>query len=470
MKNQNSETCTLERNTAFYGDLLAALPVPLFYRDAEGVFRYCNPGFARVFGLREEDVLGKTPEELASCGAHEPWIDDTRLLATGGTEFAEVELPAIRGGAAVYQLSKSALTSPGGDIIGVVGLMNDVTRYHRQVKRNHREIALRDAVLKITHAIVEQQDSDALLERLLDIAIRLMPHADAGSVLRISEDGYLYVTSDRGYVSGGKEQFRIRVEDTFVYHQSQGMFSSPGIINDIQQKVRAGTPDTIETTAGGAVESCISVPILVDGDRMALINVDSFQNHAFNQEDLEFLSFLKAQAELALTNMKLYRDTLRLSRYDTLTGACNRRYFEEQLDALTEGGEPFVFAIMDMDGLKSVNDLQGHREGDRSITAFAECVQQCLEPYDVFGRYGGDEFVAVFRKQSPEQVAEKLDCARRLLVERHALCCSFSYGICQYPLEGATVDQLVRIADQRLYDSKRTRKKQERIKNGYPNK
>ena len=87
-----------------------------------------------------------------------------------------------------------------------------------------------------------------------------------------------------------------------------------------------------------------------------------------------------------------------LSRMDPLTGLLNRRGIDEGLRAM-EGEEtaPSHVAIIDVDHFKVVNDERGHDEGDRVLTAVAEIVSSCVRRGDLCGRWGGEEFIIVFR-------------------------------------------------------------------------
>ena len=84
---------------------------------------------------------------------------------------------------------------------------------------------------------------------------------------------------------------------------------------------------------------------------------------------------------------------------DQLTGALNRRAFEERLDRTIRRAdatsEAVVLAFMDLDGFKAVNDRHGHAAGNRVLAAFARAAASAIRPGDHFARVGGDEFAAV---------------------------------------------------------------------------
>jgi diguanylate cyclase (GGDEF)-like protein len=114
-----------------------------------------------------------------------------------------------------------------------------------------------------------------------------------------------------------------------------------------------------------------------------------------------------AREQLALAHDRLKR----VSLYDPLTGALNRRAYDEGvgLDAL---GARFGTAIMlDLDNLKRVNDAYGHAAGDDLLRRLVETVRGCIRPTDRVYRWGGDEFLVLFPAALPDDVAPRIRAA-----------------------------------------------------------
>lgn len=114
-----------------------------------------------------------------------------------------------------------------------------------------------------------------------------------------------------------------------------------------------------------------------------------------------------ARAQLALAHDRLKR----VSLYDSLTGALNRRAYDEGvgLDAI---GARFGTAMMlDMDNLKSVNDDYGHAAGDDLLRRLVETVRACIRPTDRVYRWGGDEFLVLFPGALPDDMLPRIRAA-----------------------------------------------------------
>lgn len=101
-------------------------------------------------------------------------------------------------------------------------------------------------------------------------------------------------------------------------------------------------------------------------------------------------------------NSKLYTDSL--------TGAYNRRYFDEQLSGLRNIS---AIATLDIDNFKDVNDSYGHEAGDAALKAFAEALTSSVRAADAVIRLGGDEFVIVFQGVPQKHLFDKLEFLRK---------------------------------------------------------
>ncbi|CAM3568018.1 GGDEF domain-containing protein [Deinococcus saxicola] len=141
------------------------------------------------------------------------------------------------------------------------------------------------------------------------------------------------------------------------------------------------------------------------------------------------------------------------ARRDALTGLLNRRALEQDLHQRERSGVPFVLAGLDLDGLKAVNDTEGHAQGDRLLQVFSSTLKVALGKAGEVYRLGGDEFV-VLEDLDGDAVLEAVDvavlAARQVGALRGA-----SVGIA-HSHEGAA-EALLALADERMYAVKRRR-------------
>jgi len=161
---------------------------------------------------------------------------------------------------------------------------------------------------------------------------------------------------------------------------------------------------------------------------------------------------------LSLCVLALRLDVVRYDAWhDPLTGLYDRRSFDRLLDmAIARGnryGWQFTLVVLDVDHLKTINDTEGHPAGDAALRGLGERFRQVLRIGDDGARIGGDEFALILPNTPPEAVEALLDRVRNVEgMERPSP--GFSYGWAQIPGDASERDELVAIADKRLYEAK----------------
>lgn len=163
-----------------------------------------------------------------------------------------------------------------------------------------------------------------------------------------------------------------------------------------------------------------------------------------------------------MAEAELYRQ----STLDHVTGLYNRRYLIERLQQLLaehrREPRPFSLAILDLDHFKYVNDAYGHQAGDQVLAAFSHLLQSCCRPYDLVGRYGGEEFMAIILNRdtaAASQVMERLCLLvsdTSFAVNGGAANITVSIGVAASDelADGGNLDELICLADRRLYAAK----------------
>jgi diguanylate cyclase (GGDEF)-like protein len=145
---------------------------------------------------------------------------------------------------------------------------------------------------------------------------------------------------------------------------------------------------------------------------------------------------------------------------DPLTGLANYRLLVERLDAeikrFGRTGRSFSLLMLDLDGLKKINDLYGHLVGSRALCRVADILRLHCRETDTAARFGGDEFAIIMPETSFEaacQVAHRISL--RLAEQEGEPRLSVSTGVAECPQDGATIEHLLSAADHLLYAEKR---------------
>ncbi|TMF11135.1 MAG: diguanylate cyclase [Chloroflexi bacterium] len=210
-----------------------------------------------------------------------------------------------------------------------------------------------------------------------------------------------------------------------------------------------------------ANESMLAVPVIFE-DRLigVIVNVKVGINQ-YTGDHLRLLTILANQAAVAIFNAGLIERLAASARTDPLTGLANRRAFEEALDErlAPDSRESFAILMLDVDGLKQVNDARGHAAGDAVLKRVASVISGDLREADLATRWGGDEFVLLV--PGTDSVGA-VSLARRiggtlLNPDDPAGAVSVSIGTAAFPGDGTTAVSLLAAADRSMYVEKRQR-------------
>jgi diguanylate cyclase (GGDEF)-like protein len=155
---------------------------------------------------------------------------------------------------------------------------------------------------------------------------------------------------------------------------------------------------------------------------------------------------------------------LQLAGSDALTGLANYRRLLDALDLEIKRhgrtGRSFAVLLLDLDGLKKINDAHGHLVGSRALCRLANILQIHCRAIDTAARYGGDEFVLVLpetESAAAVQVAQRV--SEELNHDGEEPSISVSTGTATYPRDGKTIDELLAAADRALYQEKDSSKR-----------
>ena len=189
----------------------------------------------------------------------------------------------------------------------------------------------------------------------------------------------------------------------------------------------------------------------------------------FTDEHRRVLGRVSEQAAAVIYNSTRFEQTEHESHTDPLTALPNRRSLDRQFEAGLARAErsksSVSVVVLDLDRLKEINDTYGHEAGDRALRAVGSTLRATVRQHDLCARFAGDEFIVVLWDCSPEHEARRV-LELQTAVGAHPfeprpgvrVSLSISAGAARFPHDGASFDELMAAADERMYHDKAGRR------------
>jgi diguanylate cyclase (GGDEF)-like protein len=237
-----------------------------------------------------------------------------------------------------------------------------------------------------------------------------------------------------------------------------------------EHRIPARVEDTRYDARGDAgrypkTRSHLAVPLVIDDKTIGVIDVQSRRTGSFTTDDEMLLVIVAQQLAQVIEVAQLHDQLKKNAILDGLTGVANHRYFyqrlEEELARSERSGEPVSLLLIDVDGLKLLNDTHGHIVGDAALRTIAALLEHESRTIDVVARYGGDEFAVILpgvdadgARSYANRVVQTIEgCPFDLNGQTIALP-TVSWGRSTLGVDGDRAVSLVAAADARMYRDK----------------
>jgi diguanylate cyclase (GGDEF)-like protein len=322
------------------------------------------------------------------------------------------------------------------------GLIAEIARGYMAAvtERNRRQQESMAALVRVAAAINRSFELPDVAHTALK-AITEALHADAGVLwLRAEEGGDLGLAYTHGL--RWDEDRRLRTSAS----------SSAPIV---ERAVRAGAAVSgppLATNGEALLSGVAAIGVRSRGELMGVVLAGNRKAEPFSHAQLGFLRSASDYLAAALVRAQRHR---REARTDSLTGLANRTELERQLEREIAGarrhGRPLGLLVVDLDGLKAINDEQGHPAGDAALRSLAGALLRSVRSTDTCARIGGDEFAIVMPDTTLAQATEVRARVARALAESGL---RVSAGVAGWD-PSLSAQELFKMADTRLYRAKR---------------
>jgi diguanylate cyclase (GGDEF)-like protein len=441
-------------------DLLDNVPLPIFCMDYKQTIRYSNQPYTAKFimlhsiieklisnqdiKLELYDYIQKFDLFKVTEDSHiyNVWYDDIEISITR-------KIVEIQDEKCMMYVHQSTLIDK-----------TEEDRLKKILKVNELIIEIKDIVDTVSEV-------HEMFDYLLPQIHTVIPFAKRSCILRIDENENMFMDSKFNYPEEYVTEFLIPFKNSYAYLHLVEDYSKSVIIDDVQQRYSNLFPDLKEKALGLSIESNITTPLVVQGVLYGIVSIDSDENRVFDDVDLNLMDFLKVQIERTVEKHDKFEIIKRNSNIDPMTGISNRRHLKLEFSDLVKNvkteNKPFLFVVFDLDKLKYINDTYGHISGDETIKQFAFVIQKHIRETDFFARIGGDEFVGIFLNVEEHILVQRINTWTTYFNEHPNMYLNkpittlFSYGISKSPSEGKTFDELLEVADKRMYVQKRNK-------------
>ena len=215
------------------------------------------------------------------------------------------------------------------------------------------------------------------------------------------------------------------------------------------------------------LRSMIVMPLLHRGEAVGALKAMSRRPNHFCDNDMRMLQLLSEVVAAAMFFSTKYDtdDLFHRATHDGMTDLANRSLFMDRLRNTVLQSDrdqhPVGVLMIDMDGLKSINDNHGHLAGDAVLVEFANRIRSAARQSDTVARLGGDEFAIILDPVEPTSgVLTAIDRLTKNLTapftfEERSYALRASIGAAEFPTDGNDIGTLIDTADQRMYAQKR---------------
>jgi len=319
--------------------------------------------------------------------------------------------------------------------------------------------------------------SENVYQDVLEGAMKIVPGAQAGSVLVRENDRFVYVAAV-GYELEElrKATFSVEEEEEWVgKDRSYAIVLRESIERFYGALLKSDERVGVLANFGGIkkIKATLIIPVRIKNEIALVMNLDNFErNDAFDENSIIMAKVLANVLGIIFSRLEL-ENQLReknqlleyMSYHDTLTNLPNRRLLEEfaekMLTLAKRENKPLSILFMDLDRFKPINDVYGHQMGDEVLKLVAKRLEKFARSSDIISRYGGDEFVILAydcSKQDATALAERLVKAieEPMKIDQLTPQLSASVGIATFPEDGGELTKLIRLADERLYMAKKS--------------
>lgn len=443
------------QSEALYRRLIESVKNGIYMADKEGRLFFVNQAFVEILGFDSKDeILGLNLAQHLYCD-----LKDREVLLKKMEERGYVSDYIVRnrrkdGSEVVLSATSNFIKNDQGEIIGVEGIVRDIT----EKAKLEEQLAVEKRKLEEILGFDEKLSSLRKIDRLTDFVVKKAAdilEAEKCSLMLIDKNaGELCIKAAKGLSEEVIKRTVLKVGEAIAGVVAQA--GKPLLVRNIEYDPQFKRANRLSYKT----RSFLSVPVKLEEKLIGVLNVsdkNSAERDFFNELDLKILVDLSREVAVAIENVKLYKELNYLTITDALTELHNYRYFTHHLDyeieRLKRFPAPLALLLLDIDNFKSFNEQYGRAQADAALKEISHLLEKNIRGVDILCRYAADEFVIILPgtdKKGLRIIAEKLQA----FIEKSGVKTTLSIGAAIHT-PGMTRVDLVLSADRALSEAKK---------------
>jgi diguanylate cyclase (GGDEF)-like protein/PAS domain S-box-containing protein len=459
VRESKKEKETLLKSQQEFVSLFNSSPEALVYLDEKGNIINMNPRFTELFGYTLKEIKGRNIDEGM---IHPPEkIEEIKYLLKEALSGNYINYETIRkkkdGTLFPVSISGSRVMLDG-KLQGTIGIYRDITERKQD-----------EQLQQVLYNISKAANSALSLDQLYPLI-----HQELGSIIDTT-NFYIALVDEKEdkiffpyHVDERDDNFPILNFSTANTLTAYVIKNGQPLLNDNNQYEEMINQGILSPWGSTTPQSIwLGVPLKIEDKTIGVMAVQSYTHpDLYSEKDIKLLEFVSSQVATAIERKRIEEKIRYLSFHDALTDLYSRAYFEEELERYNfPRYYPLSIMMVDVNGLKVINDTFGHHEGDRLLQHFASLLNSISRKGDVIARLGGDEFAILLPSTTSPEAHRICERIRKICEEDSIkpvyLRPSTALGHATQKEEYQDTKALLKEADKRMYQDKNKNKVKE---------
>jgi diguanylate cyclase (GGDEF)-like protein/PAS domain S-box-containing protein len=438
-------------------NIISTMADSLILLDRQGNIASVNKAVLDLSGYGKDELEGKSVEVLFREKDFKNTLLD-KVIKGEIIRNYELNFKTKTGDNIPVVFSSSTMMDEAGGMAGIVCIIKDVT----ERKQNEQ-------LQQVLYNISKATNSTISIDQLYPLI-----HQELGSIIDTT-NFYIALVDEKEdniyfpyHVDEKDDNFPIINFSTANTLTAYVIKNGQPLLNDNNQYKEMINQGILSPWGSTTPQSIwLGVPLKIEDKTIGVMAVQSYTNpHLYSEKDIKLLEFVSSQVATAIERKRTEEKIRYLSFHDALTGLYNRAYFEEELERYNfPRYYPLSIMMVDVNGLKVINDTFGHHEGDKLLQHSASLLNSISRKGDVIARLGGDEFAILLPSTTSQEAHRICERIRKICEEDSIkpiyLRPSIALGDATQKGEYQNTEALLKEVDKRMYQDKNKNKVKE---------